>query len=63
MKNFKQFLEDITNEMTVGTGAVAGAGDDSETVPVDLKKKKKELDVLKRMSSVTRESTRERWSK
>jgi|TARA_B100001094_G_C18181228_1_gene801029 hypothetical protein len=62
MKNFKQFLEDKTNEMT-GTSAVAGAGDDSETVPVDMKKKKKELDVLKRMSSVTRESTRERWSK
>ena len=62
MKNFKQFLEDKTNEMT-GTSAVAGAGDDSETVPVDMKKKKKELDVLKRMSSVTRESTRERWSR
>jgi len=62
MKNFKQFLEE-TNEMT-GTGAVAGAGDDSETVPVDMKKKKKkEDDVLRRMAVQQHEKTIERWSK
>jgi len=35
MKGFKQFTEEMT-----ATGAVAGAGDDSETVPVYLGKKK-----------------------
>ena len=63
MKNFKQFLEDKTNEMT-GTSAVAGAGDDSETVPVNMKKKKKkEDDVLRRMAVQQHEKTIERWSK
>ena len=55
--------EDKINEMT-GTGAVAGAGDDSETVPVDMKKKKKkEDDVLRRMAVQQHEKTIERWSK
>jgi hypothetical protein len=47
-----------------GTGAVAGAGDDSETVPVNMKKKKKkEDDVLRRMAVQQHEKTIERWSK
>ena len=55
--------EDKINEMT-GTGAVAGAGDDSETVPVNMKKKKKkEDDVLRRMAVQQHEKTIERWSK
>ena len=58
MKNFKQFLEE-TNEMT-GTGAVAGAGDDSETVPVDMKKKRKE--VLKNFIQA-QEDSKQKWSR
>ena len=59
MKNFKQFLEDKINEMT-GTGAVAGAGDDSETVPVDMKKKRKE--VLKKFIQA-QEDSKQKWSR
>ena len=46
------------------TTAVAGAGDDSETVPVYLgkKKKKKKPDVVKRFVD-TRKEMRKRWSK
>jgi|TARA_B100001094_G_C17784982_1_gene601537 hypothetical protein len=61
MKGFKQFTEEMT-----ATGAVAGAGDDSETVPVYLGKKKKKRDnrpdVLKRFISKQEES-RKYWSK
>jgi len=59
MKKFKQFEEEMT-----GTTAVAGAGDDSETVPVYLgkKKKKKKPDVVKRFVD-TRKEMRKRWSK
>lgn len=45
MKGFRNWFEE---EMTA-TGAVAGAGDDSETVPVHLgKKKKKKPEIVKR---------------
>jgi hypothetical protein len=45
MKGFKNWFEE---EMTA-TGAVAGAGDDSSTVPVYLdKKKKKKPEIVKR---------------
>ena len=58
MKNFKQFL----NEMT-GTSAVAGAGDDSETVPVDMdKEKKKRKEVLKRFIQA-QEDSKQKWSR
>lgn len=59
MKKFKQFEEEMT-----ATTAVAGAGDDSETVPVHLgkKKKKKKPDVVKRFVD-TRKEMRKRWSK
>jgi len=60
MKNFKQFLESkVKEDMT--TGAVAGAGDDSETVPVHMKKKKKKK-VLKRYESAIEESDAN-WAK
>jgi len=53
MKKFRDFEEDIT------TSAVAGAGDDSTTVPVHLKKKKKKKpEVLSRFKEM-----RKRWSK
>lgn len=55
MKRFKEFEEDMT------TSAVAGAGDDSETVPVHLKKKKKKKDEPKLLSRF--EQMRKRWSK
>ena len=51
--------EDKINEMT-GTGAVAGAGDDSETVPVDMKKKRKE--VLKKFIQA-QEDSKQKWSR
>jgi len=61
MKGFKQFSEEMT-----ATGAVAGAGDDSETVPVYLGKKKKKRDerpdVLKHFISKQEES-KKYWSK
>jgi hypothetical protein len=61
MKNFKQFLEQ-TNEMT-GTGAVAGAGDDSETVPVYIdKEKKKRHKVLKKFIQA-QEDSKQKWSR
>lgn len=54
MKKFKQFEEEMT-----ATTAVAGAGDDSETVPVHLKKKKKKKpEVINRFKEM-----RKRWSK
>ena len=62
MKNFKQFLEDKTNEMT-GTSAVAGAGDDSETVPVHMDKmKKKRKEVLKKFIQA-QEDSKQKWSR
>lgn len=57
MKTFKKFEEEMT-----GTTAVAGAGDDSETVPVYLgkkKKKKKKPEVIHRFTK----EMRKRWSK
>ena len=60
MKKFKQFLESKVDEMT-GTSSVAGAGDDSETVPVHMKKKK-EKEVLKKYESSIEESDAE-WAK
>ena len=62
MKNFKQFLESkVKEDMT--TGAVAGAGDDSETVPVHMdKEKKKRKEVLKKYESSIEESDAE-WAK
>lgn len=52
MKSFDKFYEEMT-----GTGAVAGAGDDSSTVVVrkkyDRKKKRKDMAaVLKRFMSL-----------
>lgn len=46
MKTFKQYLQ----EEMMGTGAVAGAGDDSETVVVRKKKKKDQANVIKRFT-------------
>jgi hypothetical protein len=49
MKGFKNWFEE---EMTA-TGAVAGAGDDSSTVPVYLdKKKKKKPEIVKRFEKL-----------
>lgn len=57
MKGFKQFQEEMT-----GTTAVAGAGDD-RIVPVHLKKKKKkDIEVLKRFID-KREESKAYWSK
>jgi len=49
MKPFKKFVDEMT-----GTSAVAGAGDDSETVVMRKKydkknKRKDQIDVLKRI--------------
>jgi len=60
MNKFKQFLESKVDE-TTGTSAVAGAGDDSETVPVHMKKKKKKK-VLKKYESAIEESDAN-WAK
>lgn len=62
MKNFKQFLESkVKEDMT--TGAVAGAGDDSETVPVDMdKEKKKRKEVLKKFIQA-QEDSKQKWSR
>jgi hypothetical protein len=62
MKNFKQFLESKVDEMT-GTSAVAGAGDDSETVPVHMdKEKKKRKEVLKKFIQA-QEDSKQKWSR
>jgi len=57
MRDFHKFYEEMT-----GTSAVAGAGDDSSTVPVYLDKKKKRPDVVKRFLQ-NRKEQREKWSK
>jgi hypothetical protein len=57
MQTFLEF-----NEIT-GTGAVAGAGDDSETVPVHMDKmKKKRKEVLKRFIQA-QEDSKQKWSR
>ena len=62
MKNFKQFVESKVKE-NMTTGAVAGAGDDSETVPVHMdKEKKKRKEVLKKYERSIEESDAE-WAK
>lgn len=55
MRNFNKFYEEMTN-----TGSVVGTGDDSETVPVHIgkKKKKKKPEIVKRFIE-----NRKRWSK
>jgi len=55
MRNFNKFYEEMTS-----TGSVVGTGDDSETVPVHLgkKKKKKKPEIVKRFIE-----NRKRWSK
>jgi hypothetical protein len=62
MKNFKQFVESKVKE-NMTTGAVAGAGDDSETVPVHMdKEKKKRKEVLKRFIQA-QEDSKQKWSR
>lgn len=58
-RDFHKFYEEMT-----GTSAVAGAGDDSSTVPVylDKKKKKKKPDVVTRFIT-NRKEQRDKWSK
>lgn len=56
MKGFKNYMEDTT------TVSVAGAGDD-KIVPVHMKKKKKrDMEVLKRLID-KREASKAYWSK
>lgn len=61
MKNFKKFVEDVPS---TSTASVAGAGDNPEKiVPVHMKKKrKKDIEVLKRFID-KREDSQEKWSR
>jgi predicted solute-binding protein len=61
MKNFKKFMEDVPS---TSTASVAGAGDNPEKiVPVHMKKKrKKDIEVLKRFID-KREDSQKRWSR
>jgi hypothetical protein len=59
MKNFKKFMEDVPSTSTT---SVAGAGDD-KIVPVHMKKKKKkDIEVLKRFID-KREDSQKKWSR
>jgi hypothetical protein len=59
MKNFKKFMEDVPS---TSTASVAGAGDD-KIVPVHMKKKKKkDIEVLKRFID-KREDSQKKWSR
>ena len=61
MKNFKKFVEDVPS---TSTASVAGAGDNPEKiVPVHMKKKrKKDIEVLKRFID-KREDSQKKWSR
>jgi predicted solute-binding protein len=61
MKNFKKFMEDVPSTSTT---SVAGAGDNPEKiVPVHMKKKrKKDIEVLKRFID-KREDSQKKWSR
>jgi predicted solute-binding protein len=61
MKNFKKFMEDVPS---TSTASVAGAGDNPEKiVPVHMKKKrKKDIEVLKRFID-KREDSQKKWSR
>lgn len=61
MKSFKIFMEEVP---ATNTTSVAGAGENPEKiVPVHLKKKKKkDIEVLKRFID-KREESKEKWSK
>ena len=61
MKSFKVFMEDAPS---MATTAVAGAGENPEKiVPVHMKKKKKkDIEVLKRFID-KREESKTKWSK
>lgn len=61
MKNFKKFVEDVPS---TSTASVAGAGDNPEKiVPVHMKKKrKKDIEILKRFID-KREDSQEKWSR
>lgn len=59
MKSFKTFMEDAPS---MATTAVAGAGDD-KIVPVHMKKKKKkDIEVLRRFID-KREESKKTWSR
>lgn len=59
MKSFRVFMEEVPSTSTT---SVAGAGDD-KIVPVHMKKKKKkDIEVLKRFID-KREESKEKWSR